>query len=232
LLSAANSFVPRLPAGDAAAQVIGVLLNQQSAWDAYAPKMQTDPHKQPPQAPVLYLKPANTWARSGAVLEVPAGASGLVAGVTIGAVIGRTAMAVSVSSALEHIAGYTLVLDASLPQPSLYRPPLKYNCRDNYCPMGPQIVPCSQVPDIGQLTVHTLVDGNLVHSTDFKALRRNLPQLVAEISEFMSLQVEDIILLGIAEGAPLVSPGQTVVVKANNPAFGQLHCTVAQEASA
>jgi 5-oxopent-3-ene-1,2,5-tricarboxylate decarboxylase/2-hydroxyhepta-2,4-diene-1,7-dioate isomerase len=155
-----------------------------------------------------------------------------VAGVTIGAVIGRTAMAVSVSSALEHIAGYTLVLDASLPQPSLYRPPLKYNCRDNYCPMGPQIVPCSQVPDIGQLTVHTLVDGNLVHSTDFKALRRNLPQLVAEISEFMSLQVGDIILLGIAEGAPLVSPGQTVVVKANNPAFGQLHCTVAQEASA
>ncbi len=228
----ASAFLPRLPAGDAAVQVIGVLLNQQSAWDAYAPKMQLDPHKLPPQAPVLYLKPANTWARSGAVLEVPAGASGVVAGATIGAVVGRSATAVSVSNAMEHIAGYTLVLDASLPQPSLYRPPLKYNCRDNYCPMGPQIVPNSLVPDLEQLTVQTLVGGQLVHTTDFKTLRRSLAQLVAEISEFMSLQVGDIILLGIAEGAPLVHPGQAVVVKANNPAFGQLHCTLAQEASA
>jgi 5-oxopent-3-ene-1,2,5-tricarboxylate decarboxylase / 2-hydroxyhepta-2,4-diene-1,7-dioate isomerase len=225
LLSVASAFVPRLPAGDAAVQVIGVLLNQQSAWDAYAPKMQADPHKQPPQAPVLYLKPANTWARSGAVLELPESASGLVAGATIGAVIGRAATAVSVSHAMEHIAGYTLVLDASLPQPSLYRPPLKYNCRDNYCPMGPNVVPVSEVPKLEALSVHTSVNGQLVHTTNFTSLRRNLAQLVAEISEFMSLQVGDVILLGVAAGAP----GQAVQVRASHPTFGQLQCSVVQE---
>jgi 5-oxopent-3-ene-1,2,5-tricarboxylate decarboxylase / 2-hydroxyhepta-2,4-diene-1,7-dioate isomerase len=225
-------FVPRLPAGDAAVQVIGVLLNQQSAWDAYAPKMQADPHKQPPQAPVLYLKPANTWAQSGAVLELPQGSDRLVAGATLGVVIGRAATAVSVSEAMEHVAGYTLVIDASLPQPSLYRPPLKYNCRDNYCPIGPYIVPVSEVADVTAIQVTTSVDGRLAHSTGFTDLRRGLAQLIAEISEFMSLQIGDIILLGVANGAPLVGAGQTVLVTANHPAFGRLECSVAKEPQA
>jgi 5-oxopent-3-ene-1,2,5-tricarboxylate decarboxylase/2-hydroxyhepta-2,4-diene-1,7-dioate isomerase len=56
-----------------------------------------------------------------------------------------------------------------------------------------------------------------------------LAQLVAEISEFMSLQVGDVILLGVAAGAPLVLPGQAVEVKASHPTFGQLQCSVVQE---
>ena len=44
--------------------VVGCLLNFRGAWAAMEPAMRQAPHFKPPQHPVLYLKPANTWRRS------------------------------------------------------------------------------------------------------------------------------------------------------------------------
>ena len=34
--------------------------------------MNEAPYKAPPKAPVLYVKPANTWSENGATIAVPA----------------------------------------------------------------------------------------------------------------------------------------------------------------
>ncbi len=214
-------FIPNLPAQGARVHVVGALLNQQSAFDAYAPQMHADPHKAPPKAPVLYLKPANTWARTGAVLELPGGSSALLMGATLGAVIGRRATRLSLAQASEVVAAYTLAMDVSLPQPSLYRPPLKYNCRDNFCPMGPHLVPAELVPLLSDIELHTDIDGVRVHTTSFKQLVRSLPTLLADITEFMTLDVGDVLLLGIAHDAPHARAGQSVHCHAAQSSTGQ-----------
>ena len=52
---AAMSFVPT-------GTVYGTLLNFRGEWEAWATRMNEAPYKAPPKAPVLYIKPANTWS--------------------------------------------------------------------------------------------------------------------------------------------------------------------------
>ena len=46
--------------------VYGTLLNFKTELAAMQPQMNQPPYKAPPQAPVLYIKPANTWSANGA----------------------------------------------------------------------------------------------------------------------------------------------------------------------
>ena len=54
--------------------VYGTLLNFRRAYDTYAAQMAQPPYKAPPNAPVLYVKPANTWTPHGRAIALPAGA--------------------------------------------------------------------------------------------------------------------------------------------------------------
>ena len=49
----------------------GTLLNFRDEVAALAPQMTQPPYKAPPQAPVLFVKTANTWSASGAAVPVP-----------------------------------------------------------------------------------------------------------------------------------------------------------------
>ena len=60
--------------------VYGTLMNFRGELDALAGKMNEPPYQAPPQAPVLYVKPANTWSENGATIRVPAGAEVEVGG--------------------------------------------------------------------------------------------------------------------------------------------------------
>ena len=50
------------PDGPIHGTLCGVLLNGQAQWQAAEPLMTQAPYKAPPQAPVLYIKTANTWS--------------------------------------------------------------------------------------------------------------------------------------------------------------------------
>ena len=65
--------------------VYGALLNFRREWDLWAPQMTEAPYKAAPQAPVLYIKTANTFAPCGAAIAVP---DEVDVGVTLGLVIG------------------------------------------------------------------------------------------------------------------------------------------------
>ena len=45
--------------------VYGTLLNFRREWDHWSARMTQDPHKAAPQAPVLYVKTANTFSPAG-----------------------------------------------------------------------------------------------------------------------------------------------------------------------
>jgi 5-oxopent-3-ene-1,2,5-tricarboxylate decarboxylase / 2-hydroxyhepta-2,4-diene-1,7-dioate isomerase len=191
--------------------VYGTLLNHFDALAALGEAVSALPYKAPPKAPVLYIKPRNTWVDDGDAVVVPAGVDELEIGATLGLVIGRSACNVSEAEALSFVAGYVIVGDVSVPHASYYRPSLRFKARDTFCPIGP-FVARDAVGSPDALSVSVAIDGLTVHRCSTAGLIRPAAHLLAEVSEFMTLVPGDVLTLGVAAGAPRARAGQRVVI--------------------
>ena len=118
------SFVPT-------GTVYGTLLNFRGEWEAWATRMSEAPYRAPPKAPVLYIKPANTWSAGGADIPVPARVSVVEVGATIAMVM----------KSADEVAGYVLMNDISIPHDSFFRPPVKFKCLDGFLGVGSTCCP-------------------------------------------------------------------------------------------
>jgi 5-oxopent-3-ene-1,2,5-tricarboxylate decarboxylase / 2-hydroxyhepta-2,4-diene-1,7-dioate isomerase len=182
------------------------------------------PHKAPPQAPVLEVKPRNMLAGHDTVVRVPAGMTALNVSASLGIVIGAVACRVPVARALDHVAGYLIVGDVSAPLPNHYRPGARFKARDGFCPLGARVVPAAEVKDPDALAGRVEADGAVVHEFTTGERVRSVAQLIADVSEFMTLQAGDVLALGVAHGAPLVEAGHAVVLTIDG--VGSLHLRV------
>ena len=193
--------------------VYGTLLNHRDALAALGAAASAAPYQAPPRAVVLYVKPRNTLIGPGDDVPVPADAPELEVGASLGLVIGRTACRVREADALDHLAGYTIVNDVSVPHASLYRPQIRAKARDRSCPIGPGVVGRMAIADPGVLAVRVYVDGRLVHRNRTDGLIRPAARLIAEVSDFMTLFPGDVLMTGVAHGAPKVRAGQHVAIE-------------------
>lgn len=205
-LTMSNMFQP--PVGGT---VYGTLLNHREALAALGDQVNVAPYKAPPKAPILYIKPRNTWAQSGDAVVVPSDAHELQIGATLGLVIGRTACKVSVANALDYVAGYVVVNDISVPHDSFYRPSMRFKCRDGSCPMG-AFVPRNAITHPDALAITVAIDGVTVQHTDTGNRIRSVAQLLTDVTEFMTLHPGDILSMGVAADAPLAHAGQRVTI--------------------
>jgi 5-oxopent-3-ene-1,2,5-tricarboxylate decarboxylase/2-hydroxyhepta-2,4-diene-1,7-dioate isomerase len=192
--------------------VYGIMMNDPQCLLTLGDAVTQAPYKAVPKAPVLYMKPRNTLAGSGSTLLCPAGSTLLKIGANLGIVIGRTACRVSEQDALSYIAGYTIVNDVSLPLESYYRPSIRFIARDGFCPMGPAVVDAAAIADPDALAVKVFLDGKLVQHSSTSGRQRNVASLLSSVTDFMTLQPGDILMLGEAANAPLARPGQHVTI--------------------
>ena len=195
--------------------VYGTLLNHRSAFAALEGELALPPYNAPPRSPVLYVKPRNTLALCGDPVEVPAAAAELEVAACLGIVIGRTACNVSEAGGLDHVAGYLIVNDVSIPHTNYYRPPVRYKARDGFCPLGPRVTPRARVADPDALSIRTYVDGVLAQTMSTADLVRSVARLLADVTEFMTLAPGDVLAAGAAAPAPRVRAGQTVAMEAD-----------------
>lgn len=197
--------------------VYGTLLNFQGEWDLWSARMTQEPHKAAPQAPVLYVKTANTFSPAGQNLLLQDGVSEVDIGATLGLVIGEAG----------QVTGAVLLNDWSVPHTSYYRPPVKFRCRDGFLALPEQITP-GRVQDWAalQLTVHR--NGKPVQTVDLRELVRDMPTLLADVGEFMTLQAGDVLMVGtdgLADGTrPRAQAGDRVDIAA--PGFAPVSVQV------
>lgn len=191
--------------------VYGTLLNHRSAVEALGDAMSQPPYKAPPKAPVLYVKPRNTLVASGDVVRVPGEVAELEMGACLGLVIGRTACRLTESNALEHVAGYLIANDISVPHPNYYRPSVRYKARDGFCPLG-AVTAREHILDPNDLTIRTYIDGKLVQTASTAELVRSVQRLLVDVTEFMTLAPGDVFAVGVAAPAPRVHSGQVVSI--------------------
>lgn len=192
--------------------VVGALLEFQGAWQALEPVMAQPPHHRPPVHPVLYIKPANTWARHGDSVLLPPDVAEVEIGATLGISFARAASRVNAAQALSHVAGYCVVNDVTVPHQSLLRPPMRQKCRDGFCPIGPW-VSADVLRDPGALEIRSYINGELRQRSHTAQLRRNVAQLIADVSEFMTLAPGDLLLIGVAEQPARARVGDTMAVE-------------------
>ncbi|KVC57724.1 fumarylacetoacetate hydrolase family protein [Burkholderia stagnalis] len=218
---------PPLPV--AIGTVYGALLNERAARDALGDAVHQPPYGRPPQAPVLYIKPANTHAADGAAVVVPAGVDALEIGASVAVVFSRRATRVAAARALDYVHGFTLASDVSVPHPDYYRPAVRYKCRDGFCPLGPAIVPPGALADVDAIGVTVRIDGHVAQAASTATLVRPVRQLIADVSAFMSFDAGDVLLLGVPGGAPRAKAGSRIEIAAEG--IGTLRHTLIEEAA-
>jgi 5-oxopent-3-ene-1,2,5-tricarboxylate decarboxylase/2-hydroxyhepta-2,4-diene-1,7-dioate isomerase len=186
--------------------VYGTLLNFQREWDLWAPRMHDDPHKAPPQQPVLYVKSANTFNAAGHDLVLLDGVTEVDVGASLGLVMGDDGQAQAGA----------LLLDWSVPHASYFRPPIKFRCRDGYLGLS-QALTLFQT-DWHELEIEVLLNNALVQRVALSTLKRSIPQLLSDVGDFMTLQAGDVLMVGtdcLETGLrPRARAGDTVEIRA------------------
>jgi 5-oxopent-3-ene-1,2,5-tricarboxylate decarboxylase/2-hydroxyhepta-2,4-diene-1,7-dioate isomerase len=192
--------------------VYGTLLNDRAALDALGDAMHAAPYKAPPNAPILYLKPRNTFAGHRAKVVVPDDALGVEVGASLGIVIGRTATRVEANRAADYIAGYTLIADLSVPHASVYRPSVRFRARDGFCVIGPAVVAARHVETPDDLGIAVSLNGGEPFTASTSSSVRTVAQLLADVTDFMTLSAGDVLTLGVRHGSPVAHIGDTATL--------------------
>lgn len=205
--------------------VFGIALNYKCLYEKLQAQFNEKPYVNEPKKPVLFIKTPNTRNYSGQPV-VKKKADILQAGPSIGIVIGKSTTRVSKSEIADHIAGYVVVNEWSLPEESYYRPAIKAKCQDGFCVIGTP-VQSEQVTDLNNLALRVFVNGELKQEGTTANWIRTPAQIIEEISEYMPLNAGDIILTGTPYGRVSVVAGDEVRVEVDQ--LGSVTNTVQEE---
>lgn len=124
-------------------------------------------------------------------------------------IMGRAARDVDERQALEHVFGYTCLLDITV------RGKEDRGLRksfDTFTPIGPCIVTRDEVPNPNALAISCRVNGELRQNDSTASMTLPVPGLIAWISSVMTLEPGDVIATGTPAGVGPIHPGDRVEV--------------------
>lgn len=165
-----------------------------------------------PSEPLLFLKPSTAVLGPGDPIRLPTDLSGEISyegeiAVVIGALISRVGPAV----AEKAILGVTCANDLTLRDVQRREDQwARAKGFDGSCPLGPAI---TTGLDLGALRIRTFVDGELRQDGSSAQMIFDIPRIVSEVSQFMTLLPGDVVLTGTPAGVSPIRPGQRVRVE-------------------
>ena len=124
-------------------------------------------------------------------------------------VIGKTAKHLSEENALDHVFGYTQFIDVSargLPGGFFLG-----KSWHTFAPMGPALVTADEVADGNALGVQLWINDGLQHDFSTNSMARFIPELLAEVTNVVTLEPGDVVSTGTHhEALTAVGDGDTV----------------------
>ena len=145
-----------------------------------------------------------------ATVKLPKASNAIDWEAELGAVIGKKAKDVPLEKALDYVAGYTVANElsardlgrrAQLPDAT----PFKWDwvgqkCFDDACPIGPWIVPASDIKDPQKLGIKLWVNDVIKQDSNTSDMIFNLAEQLSHLSSRITLYPGDIILTGTPAG--------------------------------
>ena len=159
-----------------------------------------------PESPVVFFKTPSCIVGANDNIMIPMDSTQLDWEVELGVVIGRTARYVATKDALRYVAGYCIVNDVSEREFQLKRGASQWSkgkgC-DTFGPTGPWLVTSDEVKDPQNLDMWLDVNGERRQTGNTRTMIFNVPELVADVSRYMTLLPGDIITTGTPPGVAL-----------------------------
>lgn len=165
-----------------------------------------------PRSPLLFLKPSTAVIGPEEVIEYPRAMSERVDyEAELAVVIGRRCRQVRDSEAGDYIFGYTCANDVTARD--LQKRDGQWTRAksfDTFLPLGPYIV---SGLDPSDLRIQARLNGQVRQDSTTAELVFNVPQLVAFISQVMTLEPGDVILTGTPPGIGPMQPGDEIEIE-------------------
>ena len=160
--------------------------------------------------PWHFIKTARSVSDPGATVKISHYSKKMDWEIELAAVIGKPAKDVPLDKALSYVAGYTVACDLSArdrgfrEQVSVGSPFradwVAHKNFDGSCPLGPWIVPASDIKDPQSLDLKLWVNGEIKQDSNTREMIFNLAEQIEQISGAVTLQPGDIILTGTPAG--------------------------------
>ncbi|MDF8335883.1 fumarylacetoacetate hydrolase family protein [Novosphingobium cyanobacteriorum] len=179
--------------------VFGIGLNYIDHVAESAAALDTSPDL--PKQPVIFSKPPTSVIAPGEPIVHRADITQqLDWEVELAAIIGTTAQRVTRENALSHVFGYTVLIDMSARDCRRAGQWIYSKGQDSYCPMGPCIVTADEIPDPQTLDLWLTVNGVEKQRNNTSHMLFKVDELIADISQGITLEPGDIIATGTPEG--------------------------------
>lgn len=174
----------------------------------------------PPEVPIIFFKHPNTVVGPNDDLPFPEGATKLDWEVELGVVIARrTHRLRSPEEAADAIAGFVVSHDVSERAWQIEESGGQWSkgkSGPSFNPLGPALVPLSEIPTPHALRLWSTVNGETRQDSSTADLIFDVPTLVWHLSQYMALEPGDLINTGTPEGValsgrfPYLQPGDVV----------------------
>ena len=158
-----------------------------------------------PKEPVVFNKAITCLAGPHDDVVMPDDSVAMDWEVELGFVIGTRAQKVSVDQALSHVAGYVLANDLSERDWQSKRNGqwTKGKSFDGFGPVGPWLVTADELPDPQAIPLTLSVNGQVRQNSHTADMIFPVAEIVAYLSQFMTLLPGDLVITGTPEGVGL-----------------------------
>ena len=166
-----------------------------------------------PVEPLIFLKPPSSLIASGEPIVYPAISQRVDFEGELGVIIGRRARRVKASEAGGFILGYTCVNDVTARD--LQKKDGQWTRGkgfDTFCAAGPCLLPRENA-DFDSFRIRTYLDGELKQDGSVRDMIFGVNDIIAYITEFMTLEPGDLIATGTPPGVGPMQPGSIVRIE-------------------
>ena len=171
-----------------------------------------------PDQPLLFSKSPNALNGPFDPIELPQSSRQVDWEVELALVIGKQGKRISRERAFDHIAGYTVMNDVS-GRDVQYAEGQWYRGKsfDTFAPLGPCLVTADEIGDVHRLKLSTEVDGVIMQEGTTADMIFDIPTIIENVSQDITLVPGDIISTGTPAGVGifrdppiLLQPGSVV----------------------
>jgi len=156
-----------------------------------------------PKWPLLFAKWPSSVIGPGSPIVLPHQAKDVDWEAELGVVIGKRAQRVTHAEALDHVAGYCCANEVSARDVQFADGQwTRGKSFDTFGPVGP-ITPAASVPDPQVLGIRCLLNGEIVQDSSTEQMVFTVAEVIAFISDGITLEPGDLILTGTPPGVGL-----------------------------
>src|SRR3989440_3567973 len=150
--------------------------------------------------PVVFVKSTGSIVGHGADILIPPHVTQPDYEGELAVVIGRRARDVPADEAMDVVEGVTCAHDVSARDHQFTTGQWVWSKSfDTFCPLGPALVTPDEL-DLGHLDIETRVNGEVLQSSNTDQLVFDVPQLIAHLSQGLTLERGDVIVTGTPGG--------------------------------